>query len=63
MSEHTETRVREIADGLRADNPKLKLFQIVIPGREDEIFLARKASWSEYKAAGGPDKGATGQAK
>ncbi len=50
MSESIEISVRQIAEHLRADNPKLKLFQIMIPGREDEVFLARKASWSEYKS-------------
>jgi hypothetical protein len=52
--EHTKTpftdeQVREIVDGLRADSPKLRIFQIVIPDRVDELFLARKASWAEYK--------------
>ena len=52
--EHTKTplsddQVRELVDGLRAENPNLRLFQIVIPDREDELFLARKASWAEYK--------------
>ena len=52
--EHTKTplsdeQIRELVDGLRAENPKLRLFQIVIPDREDEVFLARKASWAEYK--------------
>jgi hypothetical protein len=45
----TEEQVREVIESLRADNPKLRLFQIVIPDREDELFLARKASWAEYK--------------
>ena len=45
----TDDPVRELVEGLRADNPKLRLFQIVIPDREGELFLARKASWAEYK--------------
>ena len=54
MTDHTKTaltedQIRELVAGLRADNPKLRLFQIVIPDREDEVFLARKASWAEYK--------------
>ncbi len=49
MTESYETQIREIAEGLKADNPNLRLFQIFIPGREDEIFIARKAPWAEYK--------------
>ena len=49
MSDNLDTQVREIADGLRAENPNLKLFQILVPDREDEIFIARKAPWAEYK--------------
>jgi len=41
--------VAQIVEKLRVDNPKLRLFQILVPDREDELFLARKASWSEYK--------------
>ena len=44
-----ETAIQTIIDNQRADNPNLRLFQIVVPGREDEIFLARKAPWAEYK--------------
>ena len=49
MTESHETQVRELVERLRADNPNLRLFQIVVPGREEEIFLARKAPWAEYK--------------
>ena len=45
----TDDQVREVIDRLRADAPNLRLFQIVIPDREDELYLARKASWAEYK--------------
>ena len=45
----TDAAVLEVVDRLRADNPNLRLFQIVIPDRDDELFLARKASWAEYK--------------
>jgi hypothetical protein len=45
----TEQRTAEIVEQLRADNPGLRLFQIIVPDREEEIFLARKASWAEYK--------------
>ncbi len=41
--------VNQIADQLKADNPNLRLFQILVPDRVDEIFIARKAPWSEYK--------------
>ena len=41
--------LHDIVEQLRADKPNLRLFQIVIPEREDEIFIARKASWAEYK--------------
>ncbi len=49
MNETSDTQIREIVERLRADNPNLRLFQIVVPGREDEVFLARKAPWAEYK--------------
>jgi hypothetical protein len=45
----TEEQVREVVEKLRAENPSIRLFQIVVPDRDGEIFLARKASWSEYK--------------
>jgi hypothetical protein len=44
-----DEQAREIVEKLRADNPKLRIFQILVPDREDEVFLARKASWAEYK--------------
>ncbi len=49
MSETIDNKIREIAETLRANNPDLKLYRILVPGREDEIFIARKAPWSEYK--------------
>ena len=45
----TDDQVREVVASLRTDSPNLRLFQIVVPDREDELFLARKASWAEYK--------------
>jgi len=45
----SENDVRAVVDRLKADNPKLRIFQILVPDREDEVFLARKASWAEYK--------------
>ena len=44
-----EQEVRDLVQRLRAENPNLRLFQIVVPDREGEVYLARKASWSEYK--------------
>ena len=41
--------ISEIVEQLKADKPDLRLFQIVIPDREDDIFIARKAPWAEYK--------------
>ena len=54
MNDETKTpkdddQVRNLVEKLRADNPNLRLFQIVVPDRDGEIFLARKTSWSEYK--------------
>jgi len=49
MNETHDTQVREIVERLKSDNPNLRLFEIVVPGREEEIFLARKAPWNEYK--------------
>jgi len=45
----SDDQVREVVEKLRAEQPGLRLFQIVVPDREGEIFLARKASWAEYK--------------
>ena len=44
-----EDTIREIVEQLKADKPDLRLFQILVPDREDEIFIARKAPWAEYK--------------
>ena len=58
MDEHIDTQVepvskdKEIEDivgKLREANPKIRIFQIIVPDRKDELFLVRKASWSEYK--------------
>ena len=49
MSDNIETQIHEIVEQLKADKPDLRLFQIFIPDREDEIFIARKAPWAEYK--------------
>jgi len=52
QDEQTKTvdeQIAEIIAGLRAENPKIRIFQIIMDDREGEVFLARKASWSEYK--------------
>ena len=49
MAETREEKVQKIAEGLRVENPNLKLFEILVPGREEEIFIARKCNWAEYK--------------
>ena len=49
LNKTTEQRTAEIVEQLRAENPGMRLFQILVPDREDEVFLARKASWAEYK--------------
>lgn len=49
MNESHDAVVLQIVERLKGENPNLWLFEIVVPGREDEIFLARKAPWNEYK--------------
>ena len=44
-----EERAAEAVERLRAEQPNIRIFQILVPDREDELFLARKAAWSEYK--------------
>ena len=44
-----EDKLQKAIDEIRAEHPEWKLFQIVVPGREDEVFLARKCNWAEYK--------------
>jgi hypothetical protein len=43
------TEIQRIVDDLRAANPSMRIYEIVIPDREGEIFLGRKCSWNEYK--------------
>jgi hypothetical protein len=43
-----EERAAELVAQLKAEQPKLRLFQIIIPD-DEEVYLARKAPWSEYK--------------
>ena len=42
-------QLTRILEDLRAESPSVKLFQITVPGREDEVFIARKCNWAEYK--------------
>jgi len=44
-----DSEIRAIVDTLRAGNPSLRIYEIVMPEREGEIFLGRKCSWNEYK--------------
>jgi len=44
-----EQELQSILEQLRSENPNIRLFQIKVPDREDEIFIARKAPWSVYK--------------
>lgn len=44
-----DERAAEAVAQLREEQPNIRLFQIIVPDREDELFLARKASWAEYK--------------
>lgn len=48
-SQPREAVVAEIVSRLREQNPGIRLFEINIPDRPDEVFIARKASWSEFK--------------
>ena len=48
-SKSTPESLDQIVAALRAENPNIRLFQINIPDRPDDIFIARKASWAEYK--------------
>ena len=41
--------MKKIIDKICKDNPDLELFQIIIPGHEKEIYVARKCNWAEYK--------------
>ncbi len=45
----SEEKLQQIVEQLKADNPDIRLFQITVPDLEDEIFIARKCAWGEYK--------------
>jgi len=42
-------KMKEILAKIRKENPGKELFQIIIPGQEDELFVARSCNWTEYK--------------
>lgn len=44
-----DSQLQTIVDQVRAQHPDWKLFQIVLPGRDEEVYLARKCPWGEYK--------------
>ena len=39
----------KIIEELKSKNPNQKLFQILISGQEDKLYVARKCNWTEYK--------------
>ena len=43
-----EDRLQAAIAIVRAEYPEARLFQICIPG-DEEIYLARKCAWNEYK--------------
>lgn len=44
-----EINIQSIVDIVKAEMPGVRIFQIEIPERDGEVYLARKASWAEYK--------------
>ena len=44
-----DDEIKALVETLRAGNPNMRIFEIVMPEREGEIFLGRKCSWNEYK--------------
>ena len=48
MQEERQKRIDVAIASVRADHPDWKLFLIDIPD-DDEVYLARKCSWNEYK--------------
>jgi len=43
-----EAKVRELIEEIKSEHPEWQLFVIDIPG-DDEIYIARKCPWAEYK--------------
>lgn len=51
----------DVLAGLRGEYPNARLFQILVPEREDDVFIARKLPWMEYsKLLGAVKNEATG---
>lgn len=55
--EAEQVNVQAIVDEVRAELPGARIFQIEVTDRPGEVYLARKASWSEYKRLLGSVKG------
>ena len=36
-------------EAIQTEHPDFKLFQIIVNGLEDKLFVARKCNWAEYK--------------
>jgi hypothetical protein len=49
--------LENIIEQIKVEYPDARLFQITVPDREDEIFIARKCAWGEYKKMIGKVKG------
>lgn len=52
----TTEEITAIVKELKGKSPGLRIAQIIVPGRESDLFLARKCSWSEYKPVVGGSK-------
>ena len=48
MEDERQARIDAAVAEAKAQHPDWKLFRIDIPG-DDEVYLARKCSWAEYK--------------
>ena len=46
MSDNNQNKIIE---ELKSKHPDKSLFQIIVPGQEEKLFIARKCNWSEYK--------------
>ena len=42
-------KLQKTIEAIKTEHPNWKLFQIVVPNQDDEIFIARKCNWAEYK--------------
>jgi len=55
-----DRKVGQVVATIRETMPNAKLFLIEVPGREEEIFIAKKGPWNEYKKLIGAVKGESG---